>query len=222
MTIIGNGMIARSFISYNIENICIFASGISNSIKINEEDCKREYRLLKNTVKKNKKVLIYFSTTSVNNSNTLYVKHKIKIEKYITNNTKDYIILRLPNVVGKTKNKYQLLPYMYDKLINKQNIIIKKNVYRDLLDVDDIPKIVDYLMIKKIRGIINVSLNNIIEVIDIVKYLGKINNITPKVIEEECESSSFTFDKSVSDEIILSVEGLQLDPYKIIHKYYRH
>jgi nucleoside-diphosphate-sugar epimerase len=222
MNIVGNGMIARSFTYYNIEGVCIFASGISNSIEICEKDCEKEYILIKTTAEKSKDTIVYFSTTSINNSDTIYTRHKLKIENYIKKNVENYIILRLPNVIGNTKNKNQLVPYFYNKIINREKIYVKKEVYRDLIDVADIPKIIQYFIEKKIKGVVNISLGNKIKVKDIVLYLGIINNETPVITEIESNEKDMFFDEKISKVIISEIPNLELNPYKIIYKYYKN
>ena len=65
--VVGNGMIANRFMSYkDDDDVIIFASGVSNSKDIVEENFVREFQLLHQTVKNNAdKTLVYFSTCSV-------------------------------------------------------------------------------------------------------------------------------------------------------------
>ena len=64
------------------------------------------------------KKLIYFSSTSVETGKrSKYISFKLMVEKYIKSNFSDFLILRLPNVVGNTENKSQLLPFIKNSLI---------------------------------------------------------------------------------------------------------
>jgi nucleoside-diphosphate-sugar epimerase len=185
MDIIGDGMIAESFKNYNFKSVCVFASGVADSTENDILKYKKEYDLLKQVLKKNQNnLIIYFSTLSVLRYDyTNYVMHKLFIESYIENNSNNFLILRLPNIIGRTKNTKQLVPFMYNSLLNKKVIQIKNGTYRDLIDVEDLPKIVDFLINKKINGKINVTLGNKIKVVDIVNYLIEINKISDYQIE---------------------------------------
>jgi nucleoside-diphosphate-sugar epimerase len=224
MDIIGDGMIAESFKNYNFKSVCVFASGVADSTENDILKYKKEYDLLKQVLKKNQNnLIIYFSTLSVLRYDyTNYVTHKLFIESYIENNSNNFLILRLPNIIGRTKNTKQLVPFMYNSLLNKKVIQIKNGTYRDLIDVEDLPKIVDFLINKKINGKINVTLGNKIKVVDIVNYLIEINKISDYQIEMLEDNETILFenhiDKFYND---LDIKNLNTNPHKIIKKYYK-
>ncbi len=217
-------MIAESFKNYNFKSVCVFASGVADSTENDILKYKKEYDLLKQVLKKNQNnLIIYFSTLSVLRYDyTNYVMHKLFIESYIENNSNNFLILRLPNIIGRTKNTKQLVPFMYNSLLNKKVIQIKNGTYRDLIDVEDLPKIVDFLINKKINGKINVTLGNKIKVVDIVNYLIEINKISDYQIEMLEDNETILFenhiDKFYND---LDIKNLNTNPHKIIKKYYK-
>jgi nucleoside-diphosphate-sugar epimerase len=224
MKIIGNGMIAESFKTYNFKSVCVFASGVADSTENDILKYKKEYDLLKQVLIKNKNnIIVYFSTLSVLRYDyTNYVKHKLFMESYIENNSTNFLILRLPNVVGNTKNKKQLLPFMYNSLLNNDIIQVKNGTYRDLIDVDDLPKIVNFLINEKINGKLNITLDNKIKVIDIVNYLIKINNINGQKLELLNDNESILYDNHISKYYNdLNIKNLNTNPYQIIKKYYK-
>ena len=142
--IIGSGFIAIKFKKYLkfIKNnkIVIYAAGISNSLEINKSNLDREISKLKIFIKSNKKKLIYISTYSVNDysrKNKLYVKNKIKIERIITQKSKEYIIIRLPEIIGKNKNPHTLTNFFYNSIKKNKPLKIFNNSQRNLLDIDD-------------------------------------------------------------------------------------
>jgi nucleoside-diphosphate-sugar epimerase len=144
------------------------------------------------------------------------------MESYIENNSTNFLILRLPNVVGNTKNKKQLLPFMYNSLLNNDIIQVKNGTYRDLIDVDDLPKIVNFLINEKINGKLNITLDNKIKVIDIVNYLIKINKINGYKIELLNDNESILYDNHISKYYNdLKIKNLNTNPYQIIKKYYK-
>ena len=147
--IIGSGFIASSFKKYTNfikkNNIIIYAAGISNSLEVQKKKLDLETSRLKKFMQYNKKKLVYISTYSVNDNsrkNKLYVKNKIKIEKIIKNNNSEYIIIRLPEIIGKSKNPNTLTNFFYNNLIKNKPFKVFKNSRRNILDIDDAIKIV--------------------------------------------------------------------------------
>jgi nucleoside-diphosphate-sugar epimerase len=190
--VIGNGMIANSFLrSKTINDVIIFASGVPNSNEVRENEYEREFNLIKKTqTEHTNKKLIYFSSTSLETGKkSKYISFKLMIEKYIKSNFSDFLILRLPNIVGNTENKFQLLPFIKNSLITKNHIRVKQSCFRYLIDVDDLPLITASLIENKIQNkIINVSFDNKIEVIEIVNFFTskyKIINPTIKFYKDD-------------------------------------
>ena len=184
--VLGNGMIAKSFIkSTAINDVIIFACGVPNSNEVREQEYEREFNLLKKiqTEYSNKK-LIYFSSSSVETGKkSKYISFKLMIEKYINSNFSDFLILRLPNVVGNTDNQSQLLPFIKNSLLTNNCVRIKKSCNRYLIDVDDLPLITRNLIKENIQNkIITVNFNNKIEIIKIAKFLiSKYKIINPTI-----------------------------------------
>ena len=142
--IIGSGFIASGFKKHlnfiKKNNIIIYAAGISNSLEVRRKKLNIEISRLKKFIQDNKKKLVYISTYSVNDNsrkNKLYVKNKIKIEKIIKSNINDYIIIRLPEIIGKSKNPNTLTNFFYNNLIKNKPFKVFKNSRRNLLDIDD-------------------------------------------------------------------------------------
>jgi hypothetical protein len=89
--IIGNGSIANVLKDNN--DLVFFASGVSNSACVDENEYEREFNLLK-TISKDKHI-VYFSNLGVYYKKDRYTDHKIEIEEYIRNNFKYYTIVRI-------------------------------------------------------------------------------------------------------------------------------
>jgi nucleoside-diphosphate-sugar epimerase len=172
--IVGNGLIAKTLAGIEHSGFTIFASGVSNSSELNPDAFNREINLL---LEQNKgKTLVYFSTCSVNDESlqeTAYVKHKLTIESLIKNTFKDYIILRLPTVVGATNNPHTFFNHFKNKVINNEEVTIYKNAWRYLLDAEDL-KILIPLILKNIRSnkkTIHVAYDNAMRVEEIIKQI---------------------------------------------------
>ena len=136
-------------------NICVYAAGVSNSLcknkKLFEKDKKRLYDF-SNDINKNK-VLLYFSTCALNDpsrNQNPYIKNKLEIENFIKKNFAKYLIIRLPEVVGKSNNSNTLINFFFKKIREKEAFDLWSNARRSVIDIDDVTKIlIDLLSNKK-------------------------------------------------------------------------
>lgn len=222
--VIGNGLIASAFSQYkNDDNIIIFASGVSNSSTNKSEEFEREINLLKRYLIKDKK-LIYFSTCSItdNSKKSDYINHKVFMEDFIKNNHNNYIIFRLPIVVGKCKNKNTFFNNIREKILNKETIMIYKNLTRYLIDIDDLSNILPNIINSVSRNLtIDTCFNNNLNILDIV-------NIMEDILEIKCdkiiETTDFTNNKIDNTEFLnkLKLYGFENEKNyteKILKKY---
>ena len=176
--IIGSGFIAARFKKYHKflkkKKIIIYAAGISNSLEVNKKNLEREVLKIKNFIHNNKKKLIYISTCSVNDESRrrkLYVKNKIKIEKIIKQESKEYMIIRLPEIIGKNKNPNTLTNFFYNKIVKDESFTVFKSSRRNLLDVDDAIKncikiIRSYRKNKKVINLLNKKFNTPLQIVN--------------------------------------------------------
>lgn len=180
MLIVGNGMLAYEFSDYKDDNdIIIFASGVSNSRETRESEFEREKELLTKTIGNiSSEKIIYFSTCAMYDSyfaNNRYIKHKLHIESYIKKNVKNFIIVRLPQVMGKSNNKQQLMGFLYDKILNNKEFELF-NIDRNIIDVQDVKKILEYSLTNHLfnRETINIANPKNINMITLVDYIENI------------------------------------------------
>jgi nucleoside-diphosphate-sugar epimerase len=225
--IIGNGLIAKTFISYqNTDSVIIFASGVSNSTETNPNAFQREIdRLNDILLTTDGKLLVYFSTTSINNTSrnkSPYILHKINMEELVLG-LPNFIILRLPQIVGKSANQFTLTNFLYRKIKLGEEFELWSKAKRDLLDTDDLfaiaKKIIDSKLYK--NSIINIgtpceyTMENIVAIFE--KILSK-----KAVFLKKDFSETFKYDLSccnkISSELGLSFDDKYLE--KIIRKYY--
>lgn len=176
--IVGNGLIARRFVGYTADDEkVIFAAGVSNSKNIHEQDFLRETELLKNVMFKYKdRIIIYFSTCSINDNSTNktpYVQHKIKQENFIKQNADRYYIFRVSNVAGFSNNPYTLLNYFVYKVLTGETFEVWKNACRNIIDIDDMFLIIDKILKEKIflNQTINIANKENYSVINIVNKI---------------------------------------------------
>jgi nucleoside-diphosphate-sugar epimerase len=204
----------------------VFASGVSNSTSENLDEYEKEFSLIKSTVSSNAdKVFLYFSTTSlITGKESVYVKFKQKVEDYVKENCEKYLILRLPNIIGNTNNKSQLIPYFFNRLVSNLPIAVDPTLDRYLIDVEDIPEIVNLLQeYVTNKEVINVYFDNSITIIDIISYLEQLtgkqySELTFKYSHENFLKRSSFFIETTKDKLHL----FNTDPYKIIKKYYEN
>jgi len=179
--LIGNGMLASYFENYLSNNgVLIFASGVSNSSQIDEKEFARERKLLEKNLKDNNgKLFVYFSSCSIEDSelkDTPYHIHKKNMEQVIKNNSNNYLILRLPNVVGNGGSKSTIINFLINKVRNGQKFELWKNATRNIIDVEDVYKIVSHIIENRIfnNTTINIAYGQNNKISDILKSIEKI------------------------------------------------
>ena len=181
--IIGNGLIANAFSESKInrEDIIIFASGISNSNDNSIKNCIREKRKVYSLKKyRDSKLIIYFSTISVcdpSQKNRLYIKHKLNMEKYIKNFFENYLIIRLPIVIGKSKNKNTLINNFVTCINENQKIYVFSNAVRYFIDLEDVVYVTEKLIKKRVfNKTVSAVFNNKLKINELVDILFSILN----------------------------------------------
>jgi nucleoside-diphosphate-sugar epimerase len=190
--VIGNGLIANAFLDYaNNKDIIIFASGVSNSLETNQNIYNREKDLIKTCLEKNlDKTFVYFSSIFQPDAyKQIYMQHKMQMEFIIQALGKKFIILRLPQVIGKGGNANTLINFIVNKLKNNETIDVYKNTYRSLIDVADVERIIYTLCyIENNFGVYNLNSIEKLEIKNIVllvanqlNKIAKINLIPAKV-----------------------------------------
>lgn len=112
--------------------------------------------------------------------NTKYVKNKIFIENFLKSKVKKLLILRLPQIAGRSNNNNTILNYVYKKIKERETLVIWQNVERSIIDVDDLLNILRKVLkknLKKNLPEINIINPNLVKVMDIVKIFEKLIKI---------------------------------------------
>lgn len=221
--VIGQGLLAKAFNRYKDSNkVLIFASGVSNSRENDLAMFEREHAMLSSYSNTDLK-LIYFSTISVVDESlkeSLYVQHKLSMEKYIAENFKNYIVFRLPNVIGHTTNKHTFFNSIRESILTNQRVKVLSNATRYLIDVDDLTEYLPQLIEEENRKVINVCFNNKTSVQELTEMMGDALH-TPYKIElveggNDYEVASSTFLSYINSDAV----GLQENyNYIIVNKY---
>lgn len=180
--IVGNGLIANAFRNNDLEDVVFFASGVSNSLETDQAQFDREENLIRKTIQENHgKVFVYFSTCSIYDSSkngSAYVNHKLNMEHLVASDCEKYLIARISNAVGKGGNPNTLINFLVNSIREKKMIQTHIDASRNLIDVEDVVKIIMELIDKQqFNQIINVAYlfnYSIIQIISIVEqFLGK-------------------------------------------------
>tara|TARA_B100001057_G_C22632955_1_gene865125 strand:- start:176 stop:886 length:711 start_codon:yes stop_codon:yes gene_type:complete len=230
--IIGKGFIAKNLSKISREiiqsKIIIYAAGISNSNTESRKDLVREINSFNKFSKINKrKKILFISTADVTNNlknRSKYVKNKIKIEKSIKKNFKNFIIVRIPQIIGKSKNKNTLINFFYNKIKSRKTIKLLLNVDRNLLDIDDIIKMIKVIIMnnKINKKVITLSNKYFIQPIDIIRIFEKTLKISAKYNFKKTKKQNWNlhFKKNIK---YFSNAKIKFDKYyfsKTIKKYY--
>lgn len=180
--VVGSGLIANAFLEFDKNDIIFFASGVSNSLETDIAQFQREENLVRKTIAENPdKIFVYFSTCSIYDSSKTtspYVNHKLAMEQLVASETHHYLIARVSNAVGKGGNKNTLINFLVNSIQENKKIHTHIEASRNLIDVEDVVKIVLELIEKqKFNKIVNVAyLSNytIVEIIALIEvFLAK-------------------------------------------------
>lgn len=136
----------------------------SLAIKINEKITKQIIKKFKNSC------IVFISSSAVFGKNkktrysefskpcpeTLYGKLKLKVEKFIKKNVKNYLIVRSGWIIS---NNNKCIVYDTFKKILKNNFIVKKNSLTNIISDGDFSKGLYFLFSKNRNGIYHISNN---------------------------------------------------------------
>lgn len=216
--VVGNGLLANTFRHYeDDEQVIIFASGVSNSKEDKDIEFLKEENLLKSMPKD--KFLVYFSTCSIYDPSargTQYVRHKMHIERLIHLHFENYIIFRLPIIVGNADNKHTFFNHFKNKIMSGEELTVQHLASRHLIDIDDIKNILTLVINKEkqhsFKNKIDIGFDNETSVLEIVQMMLKILNKNNKITMNGI-GSNYSFSKDNFQKYLLEFD------YKIPENY---
>lgn len=228
--LIGSGMLANAFSPFflNTEDICIYTAGVSNSSCIDIREFSRERQRLENALKQANYVdaFVYFGTCSVADPDSLdspYVQHKLNMEGLVSTHPRN-LILRLPQVAGKTSNPHTLLNFLYAHISRSESFNLWSNASRNIIDVDDVASIAK-------QAIADNSLRNTkLNIANKISYpMAKIVSVFEKIVGKKAifniieRGSEYSIDISSVSPLIDRAGVVFDDDYleKVIIKYFR-
>jgi nucleoside-diphosphate-sugar epimerase len=226
--VVGNGLIANALATLPESSVpvCYFASGVSNSSNRDPEEFNREYRLLKRKLQEidGNALFVYFSSCSVydTQSCSMYVNHKLHMESMVAS-SRNFIVFRLPQVVGMSKNKFTLTNYIRNSIVEGQAMKIQRNAVRSLIDIDDVATLAHAIVNSGLhdRCFVNVANPCPTRVTDLVGIFERILHRQAHFELSESGSSYF-IDTTISEQYALA-NGISFSVHyaeDVISKYY--
>jgi len=221
--IIGNGLIGTEMKKIDIDDILFFCSGVSQSIEISQESFQREIDLL-DRITSNFEYdrIIYFSSISFCIDNKVYLDHKINIENQIKRLNKKYIIIRLPQVIGSGGNSNNLIPFFVNSIKNSLSVDVYET-FRSILDVSDLRRIVEYLLLDDFDGEIDINYIELIRPENILSMISKVLKRPLKINKfiRKLDSCMVNYNNDYVTYLLreLSIGGIGYTK-KVLEKYY--
>ena len=226
--IIGSGLLATTMApAFSHRDDClVFAAGVSNSQCTDLNEFAREadklYQAL--TLHQGVRFSIYFSTCSIYDQeriDTPYVRHKLAMENLVARHP-GHLILRLPQLAGRTSNPHTLLNFLYMRIKQGETVSIWKNARRNIIDCTDVALILHALVKAEWRGVtvniandLDYTLAEIVRVFEAI--LGKAAIV--ELLEQGC---AYAIDTSPIKPYVMA-EGICFDEgylERVLRKYY--
>jgi nucleoside-diphosphate-sugar epimerase len=144
----GSGLIASAFRqegAHRLHDTCLYAAGVSNS------GCSDAYEFLRERERFEAVVaacpadtrIVYFSTCSIEDPSvraSAYVQHKLRMEARVRRCAR-HLILRLPQVAGRTPNPHTLLNFLHERMQRGERFQVWAGARRNIIDVADVARI---------------------------------------------------------------------------------
>ncbi|MEI5099108.1 NAD-dependent epimerase/dehydratase family protein [Streptomyces sp. PmtG] len=244
MEIVGRGFLAGHLagVSERHPDVVALAAGVSAAGDIPPEQYTRESVRLYETLRhceEHGKRLVFFSTASAGMYSvpeaspgredgpvypaTPYGRHKLSLEAVVKSSDVEYLILRLSHVVGFNQPSHQLLPALVRQLTTGR-IQVHRGARRDLIDVADVVKIVDALLVDgRTRDVVNVASGHAPRIEDVVAHMeGLLGTDAEKTYVQASGAQPVSIDKLCR--LVPPVYGLGFGPdyYRgVLDKYVR-
>jgi nucleoside-diphosphate-sugar epimerase len=191
-------MIARAFLARSGASSpgLIFARGVARSDETSIEAFAREFEALDAAIDRSNEIggpIVYFSGAPVYGKFTgpaseadplrpltPYGKHQAECEDRVRGRAEGFLILRLPNAVGRTTNTRQLIPSLV-RQIGTGLVQVQRHARRDLIDIEDVVDVAIGLLDAGRRGdTFNVASGHCVPIPEIVDEVSVVLGASPK------------------------------------------
>lgn len=145
--IYGSGLIANAMRAIGLPpDVVVYAAGVSNSQCDDRAEFERESSRLSDALALSSRAdrFVYFGTCSADDPasrRSPYVQHKLAMEQMVSHHAR-HLIIRLPQVAGRTPNPHTLLNFLYARISRSESFELWRDASRNVIDVDDVAKIV--------------------------------------------------------------------------------
>lgn len=227
--IVGSGLLARAFgPAYSGRpDICIYAAGVSNSNCKDEHEFGRERKRVGDALNQNQRAdaFVYFGTCSTYDpqiSSSPYVQHKMAMERMVRAHPR-HIVLRLPQIAGKTPNPHTLLNYLYARISRSEAFNIWGGAKRNIIDVDDVVTVARQLIANDAVRNLTVNIANPVNY-SMAEIVGAMSAVVGKraIFEVMDRGSDYPIDTGAIQSA-LAESGIEFGKSylnKVIAKYY--
>lgn len=227
--LIGSGLLATAFAATFLhrEDVCIYAAGVSNSSCTDQQEFDRERARLGESLKtwQPDGLFVYFGTCSVADpdaKHTPYVLHKLAMEQLVSARS-NYLIVRLPQVAGRTPNPHTLLNFLHARISRSEAFPLWTLARRNVIDVDDVVSISTRLVdsessrnvVVNVANISNYAMLEIVQALE--RSVGK-----PAIYQKVERGSGYEIDTSYIMPVLPSA-GVDFDRdylQRVTDKYY--
>ena len=224
--VVGDGLVASAFAEFRDDDeYVIFASGVSNSQETEASEYQREFDLLKSHLRSDA-CLVYFSTASIadqSRAHSHYIQHKIDIEAFIAEQASDYVIFRLPIVVGRSRNPHTLTNYLHNAIKEGNPINVYTKAIRYLIDIDDIGTLLPRFLKEKFvrNAVVNVAFDNGIAVPELIGHFEEVIGVKANATLKEV-GTRFEIDNQYFLDFLAAINFQLPEDYllEVIRKYY--
>jgi len=228
--VIGSGVIANRFADYSLQSkYLLFAGRVNDSGIMDESVIQNEELNVKAALSVlSDRTFLYFSSCDVLDMiQTPYGQQKVRIETLIQNSTKNYIIFRVPQVLGLSVSKSNLnMPFLVDAIFNRKPFDLERNACQNLIDIDDVHEIVSEILRRDIchNKIINIASPNQTSVLQLIEEIEGFLGIKSNYVVIDSTSTSSAIDISDIYPIINSLNIEFNDNYikSALNKYFGH
>jgi nucleoside-diphosphate-sugar epimerase len=166
MDVVGDGFLAshlREHFGDRYPRVTAAAAGVTRTTSATPAEFDREAKLVYGLLRRcrvEKRMLVFFSTASFAMYGTgdepaletgplyppaAYGRHKLALEACVRASGVDHLILRLSHVVGRHRQRHQLLPSLVDQVLGG-TVTVYRGARRDLLDAGDFCYVLDRLL----------------------------------------------------------------------------
>ena|GEM_PF-893081 len=147
--VLGSGLMASAFSAFATDDrYRVIAAGVSNSKERNAAAYAREQRMIEALPVDGGKV-VYLGTCSIFDTalaGSPYLEHKRAMELLVHTRFADAMVLRLPNILGRSVNPHTLLNNFRDRILRGLPIDIQMGACRFVLDQRELVRVLPLLL----------------------------------------------------------------------------